>query len=255
MPKINAFVFDLDGTLVQTERLKARSYAKAAVELCPENVTEGEVIEAYKEVVGESRQTVATTLMERFDLEAASAERMTGVDVDAPWQAFVQVRLDYYQDLVEDPDVLRNHRWPHTLALLERARENRCAVALATTSRRKQACHVLSVLGHEDTFDVVATADDVARTKPHPEIYRMCAVELDVAPTRTLAIEDSPTGTEAALAAGLHCIAFGTPFTETRLREDSPLDDQWIVTDPDELVSTVDRLLDEETAEPESARA
>ncbi len=253
MPEINAFVFDLDGTLVQTERLKARSYAKAAVELCPEDVTENDVIEAYKDVVGESRQTVATTLMERFDLEAASAERMAEVDVDAPWQAFVQVRLGYYEDLVQDPEVLRENRWPHTLSLLERARENRCAVALATTSRRVQACHVLNVLGHDDTFDFVATADDVARTKPHPEIYRMCAVELGVAPEHTLALEDSPTGTEAALAAGLHCIAFGTPFTEERLRADAPLDDRWIEDDPDELVATVDTLLDGEAARATSA--
>ena len=253
MPEINAFVFDLDGTLVQTERLKARSYAKAAVELCPEAVTEKDVLEAYKEVVGESRQTVATTLMERFGLEAASAEHMTEVDVDAPWQAFVQVRLGYYEDLVQDPAVLRENRWPHTLALLERARENQCAVALATTSRRKQACHVLEVLGHDDTFDVVATADDVARTKPHPEIYRMCAVELGVAPNRMLAIEDSPTGTEAALAAGLYCIAFGTPFTEERLRAESPLDDRWIVSDPEQLIAAVDARLGREATGATSA--
>jgi len=245
MPDVSAFVFDLDGTLVQTERLKARSYAQAAVELCPDDVTEAEVIEAFKDVVGESRKAVATTLMERFDLEAASAERMTEVDVDAPWQAFVQVRLDYYHDLVQDPNVLRENRWPHSLSLLDRARENRCAVALATTSRRRQACHVLNVLGLEETFDYVATSDDVARTKPHPEIYRLCAVELGVAPERMLAIEDSPTGTTAAVRAGLHCIAFGTPFTEARLREEAPLDDRWIVSDPDALLDTVDTFLKE----------
>ena len=53
---------------------------------------------------------------------------------------------------------------------------------------------------------------------------------------------------KAAVAAGLHCIAFGTPFTEARLREESPLDDRWIVTDPDELIATVDTLLDKEAA-------
>jgi HAD superfamily hydrolase (TIGR01509 family) len=254
MPNINAFVFDLDGTLVQTERLKARSYAKAAVELCPDSITEEAVVEAYKDVVGESRKTVATTLMERFDLEAASAERMTDVDVDAPWQAFVQVRLDYYETLVQDPTVLRENRWPHTLSLLDRARDHRCAVGLATTSRRRQACHVLNVLGLDDTFDVVATADEVARTKPHPEIYRLCAVELGVPPERMLAIEDSPTGTQAAVDAGLHCIAFGTPFTEARLRTESPLDDRWIVTHPAALLDTVDALLAEEVDAPAASQ-
>lgn len=246
MPELNAFVFDLDGTLVQTERLKARSYAKAAVELCPADITEAAVIEAYKEVVGESRKTVATTLMKRFGLKAASAERMADVDVDAPWQAFVQVRLDYYEALVQDPTVLRENRWPHTLSLLDRAREHQCAVGLATTSRRRQACHVLSVLGLDDAFDVVATADEVVRTKPHPEIYRLCAVELGVPPERMLAIEDSPTGTRAAVDAGLHCVAFGTPFTEARLRAEAPLDDRWIVSDPAALLDTVDALLAED---------
>jgi hypothetical protein len=47
----------LDGTLVQTERLKALSYARAAVELCPhDTTTEEEVLEAFKEVVGLSRR-------------------------------------------------------------------------------------------------------------------------------------------------------------------------------------------------------
>ena len=49
---IPATIFDLDGTLVQTERLKALSYAHAAVELCPHNLTEAEVVQAFKEVVG-----------------------------------------------------------------------------------------------------------------------------------------------------------------------------------------------------------
>jgi len=241
---IDAFVFDLDGTLVQTERLKAQSYARAAVDLCPDVIEESDVMDAYADVVGESRRTVATTLVERFHLEEPARDRMQSMDaVDAPWQAFVQVRLDYYEALVQDPDVLRAHRWPHTLALLERARRNRCAVALATTSRRKQACRVLDVLDLAGTFDFVATSDDVTETKPHPEIYRLCTVELGVPPSRTLAIEDSPTGAQAAVTAGLRCIAVGTPFTRRRLYEDTPLDPTWVVDDPADVAATVDRLL------------
>ena len=52
---IQAVIFDLDGTLVETERLKALSYARAAVELCLYTLTEAEVIEAFKDVVGLSR--------------------------------------------------------------------------------------------------------------------------------------------------------------------------------------------------------
>ena len=64
---IRLVIFDLDGTLVQTERLKAMSYARAAVELCPYQVSEEEVIEAYKDVVGLRRREVATVAKVRAE--------------------------------------------------------------------------------------------------------------------------------------------------------------------------------------------
>ncbi len=90
---IQAVIFDLDGTLVQTEKLKAMSYARAAVKLCRRCVNEGEVVEAFKEVVGRSRQEVSLFLMERFGLEEAARSRMEEFGVKAAWQAFAQVRL------------------------------------------------------------------------------------------------------------------------------------------------------------------
>ena len=82
---IRAMIFDLDGTLVQTERLKALSYARAAVELCPSEINETEVIEAFKEVVGLSRREVASILMERFDLTGKARKRMAEFGVNTPW--------------------------------------------------------------------------------------------------------------------------------------------------------------------------
>jgi len=93
---IRAVIFDLDGTLVQTERLKSLSYARAAVELCPRTITEEEVLEAFKDVVGLPRWEVAQSLVERFDLEEKARSRMAEFGVNTPWQAFVQVRLRYY---------------------------------------------------------------------------------------------------------------------------------------------------------------
>ena len=58
---IRAFVFDLDGTLVETEELKALSCARAAVELRPD-LDEGEVIETFEDLVCLSRQEVAVGL-------------------------------------------------------------------------------------------------------------------------------------------------------------------------------------------------
>jgi beta-phosphoglucomutase len=47
---IRAMIFDLDGTLVKTKRLKALSYARAAMELCPREIEESEVFEVFKEL-------------------------------------------------------------------------------------------------------------------------------------------------------------------------------------------------------------
>ena len=114
-------IFDLDGTLVQTERLKAISYARAAVELCPYTLSEAEAVEAFKDVVGLSRREVAQALVKRFDLEDTARARMDEFGVSAPWQAFVQVRLHIYEAMLADPEVLRSNQWPHNVALLNEA--------------------------------------------------------------------------------------------------------------------------------------
>jgi len=131
---IRAMIFDLDGTLVQTERLKALSYAHAAVALCPQELSEEEVIEAFKDVVGLPRWEVAQALVERFDLEEKARARMAEFGVGTPWQAFVQVRLRHYERMMADPDVLRANQWPHNVALLRQARRSGCKTALATMS-------------------------------------------------------------------------------------------------------------------------
>jgi len=118
---IRAFVFDLDGTLVETEELKALSYARAAAELRP-GLDEGEVVEAFKDLVGLSRQEVAVGLMRRFGLEETAHERMKEFGVDTPWQAYVQIRLRIYETLLADPNIVLAHSYPHNIGLLRDVR-------------------------------------------------------------------------------------------------------------------------------------
>jgi beta-phosphoglucomutase-like phosphatase (HAD superfamily) len=59
---IEAMIFDMDGTLVQTKKLKALSYARAAVELCPSRLGEEIMVDAFKDLAGLSRQEVAIAL-------------------------------------------------------------------------------------------------------------------------------------------------------------------------------------------------
>jgi beta-phosphoglucomutase len=240
---IRAMIFDLDGTLVQTERLKALSYAHAAMELCPHLFSEAEVLEAFKEVVGLSRREVAIALMERFNLEEAAREHMAEFGVSSPWQALVQVRLRIYEDMLADPEVLRNNQWPHNVTLLHEARRTHCRVGLATMSHCPQVRRILEILALTEVFDFVASRDDVEHGKPDPEIYLLVARELGVPPDECLVIEDSPAGVKAALAAGMDVVAVSTPFTRQRLHEPGLLPTGHVVDDPAILPEVVAHVI------------
>jgi HAD superfamily hydrolase (TIGR01509 family) len=235
-------IFDLDGTLVQTEKLKALSYAKAARELRPE-LSELQVVSAFRDFVGLSRQEVAVGLIERFDLTAGADAWKKTLGVGTAWQAFVQIRLTYYDAMLHTDGVLLAHRWPHNMALLEQARRTCDHVGLATMSHCQEVSYVLSVLGLTEAFDFVASRDDVKLGKPDPEIYRLVASELGAVPAECLVIEDSVAGVRAALGAGMHCIAVGTPFTKDALHQSGVLDTRWIVDDPADIFAVVDRLM------------
>jgi beta-phosphoglucomutase len=229
---IETMIFDLDGTLVQTEKLKALSYAKAAVQLCPNHLEESEVIDAFKKVVGLSRHEVAMALVERFDLEEKARSKMGEFAVDTPWQAYVQVRLRIYEEMLADPDVIRHNQWPHNMDLLQAARRVCRYVGLATMSYCSQVKRILQILELTAAFDFVASRDDVEHGKPDPEIYCLVAHEFGVAPAECLVVEDSPTGVQAALAAGMAVMAVSTPFTLERLHTSGLLPEARIVDEP-----------------------
>jgi len=239
---IQAMIFDLDGTLVKTEWLKALSYAKAATMLNPD-VQEAAVVEAFKAVVGLSRSEVAQYLVERFGLTAAAQARMADYGVATPWQAYIQLRLAIYEEMLTDPRILLDNQWPHNVALLHAARRMGCKVGLATMSYCPQVQRVLAILDLQHAFDFVASRDDVERGKPDPEIYQMVARQLAIEAPHCLVIEDSPTGVKAALAAGMHCVAVTTPFTAEAFRRQPLLPSEQIVNEPTHLMAAVDRIL------------
>ena len=240
---ILAVIFDLDGTMVETEELKALSYARTAVELRPEELSVEEVIDAFKEVVGLSRREVAIALIQRFGLEVAVQARIAEFGVDAPWQAYVQIRLRIYEDMLNDPTLLWRYRYPHTLAHLNEIQQGDCLTALATMSYCAQVRRVLEKLDMSNAFNFIASRDDVEHGKPDPEIYLLVAHELGIPPEDCLVIEDLPTGVKAGLAAGMNVVAVGTNFTRQRLHESMLLPAGHIVDDPAMLPQVVAHVI------------
>src|SRR5918998_3338089 len=168
---------------------------------------------------------------------------MAEFGVGTPWQAYVQIRLGLYEEMLGDPKLIQEHRYPHNIALLRSVRQEGFPTALATQSHREQARRVLGILGLEDEFDVVVTRDDVEHGKPDPEMHLLAARELDFESGECLAIEDSPAGVKAALAAGTEIVAVTTDLTRQKFRDTNLLDRCHVVDDASTLPGVVHRLI------------
>ena len=240
---IKAIIFDLDGTLVQSEKLKALSYAIAVQNLRGLPEPEPRAIEAYREIVGAARDVASRHIMESLELEPDLRRLTADHGLSDPWEVLSAMRKEIYDDMVADPQVIRDNQWPHAIGLLRVAGDNGCRTALATMSYRKEALHVLKALDIEESLDEVLTREDVQNPKPDPEIYLLAAQKLKVQPQDCLVLEDSPNGVRAGVAAGMNVIAVATPFTIAGLHSSQVLEHAWTVHDPDALLDMVkDRI-------------
>ncbi len=240
---IRAAIFDLDGTLVKTEWLKSISYARAVQALSSTPVTIEAVQAVFGEVVGRAREEVSSTLLDRFDLADVAQARLAEFDAQYPWQVLARLRLNIYEAMLTDSELLRANQWPHNVDLLRAAYRTGCRTALASMSHCEQVLRVLRAINLDDQFEVILSREDVEQPKPHPEIYLCAARLLDMPPIECLVIEDSPVGVQAAVAAGMNCIAVATPFTRAALHTQNLLAPDWIVDDPDTLPAVVERLM------------
>src|SRR5574341_144910 len=115
---IRAVIFDLDGTLIATEQLKAEAYARAAVQLKPGCFSEAEAHSAFEDFVGSSREEVSKGMLARFELEDAARARMSEFAASEPWQVFARLRLQILDRIVADENILRKAAWKHNVDLL-----------------------------------------------------------------------------------------------------------------------------------------
>jgi len=90
---------------------------------------------------------------------------------------------------------------PGTIELLDALREAGCPMAVVTSSSRRTAEQHLTLAGIRARFDTLVTRNDVARGKPHPDLYLLAAEQLGVRPQACVAIEDSNPGIAAAHSA------------------------------------------------------
>ena len=89
--------------------------------------------------------------------------------------------------------------------------------AVATSASEIRTASTIERLGIGDFFEVVVTAADVKKGKPHPDVYQLACARLGVRADDALAFDDAPAGVLAARSAGLRCIGVDANGTKDRL--------------------------------------
>jgi beta-phosphoglucomutase len=190
MPRAG-LLFDLDGTLAQTEHLHHAAFNALLAEY-------GRSLDHatfLRHVSGRSNADITAFLFPDKD----------GVERDR----LAQDKERWFRELA----TAGVEATPGALALLDWARRHGVATGLVTNAPRENADLMVAVLGLDDVFDVVISAPDLAHSKPHPEPYLAALRALALDAAHTLAIEDSATGITAARAAGLDVVALATATT------------------------------------------
>lgn len=193
MGRVLGIVFDMDGVLVDTEPL----YLQAVNEtLALDN--------AAPVSWEENKMLLGTSIEETW----RRVTRMRGLTHPLPYY------VGRYNGIVDE--VMRRGltAQPGVKRLLAAARERSIKTAVATSALRAWVDLKLGIIGLQGAFEAVVCGDEIERAKPAPDIYLRAVERLGLTPDRCLAIEDSPIGIEAAVAAGLHTIAVRTPSTE-----------------------------------------
>lgn len=180
-----AVLFDMDGTLVDSERLW--------------DIALAELAQRYGGTLSTAaRRAIVGTGM-------ADSMRILHDDLGQPHRD-PQASAEWINTRILE--LFRTGlQWrPGALALLGAVRQARIPTALVTSSGRPLVEIALDTLGR-DSFDVVVCGDEVDATKPHPEPYLTAARLLGVPIDRCVAIEDSATGVASAVAAGAAVLA------------------------------------------------
>lgn len=209
-----AFLFDLDGTLVDSmwiwERIDVEYLGRFHLEL-PDDL--------HSRIEGMSFSETARYFKERFSIPDSLE------DMKADWNRMAFEK--YTREVPLKPgvrDFLAHHR------------ERGVLMAVATSNSRELAEAAIEAHGLQDVFDAIVTGCDVAHGKPLPDVYLAAAARLGVRPSDCLVFEDIPAGIQAGKNAGMEVVAVEDAYSRYQEEQKRRLADLYI-TDYRELLS------------------
>lgn len=199
--RLEVIVFDVDGTLVDSERHGHRvAFNSAFAEMGLPYVWDEQTYGRWLSFHGGERR------IDAFLEEAGhSAEERREL---APRLHAAKTRL-----LVEMIDTGRIPARPGIPELIDRLAGAGVRLAVASVGSAGWIGHLLGTLFPPNTFEVVVTGTDVDKRKPDPGCYLLVLDRMGVSPTAAVAIEDSAIGLTAALGAGMACVVVVNDYT------------------------------------------
>ena len=215
---LSALVFDVDGTLADTENHgHRRAFNEAFDTLGFEDYWSESQYQSLLKIAGGK---------ERLKHYWQSLGRPQANDTKLIEQLH-QCKTRIYTRLVEEGSIALR---PGVEALLAAARARQLTLAIATTTTRTNVETLLRArLGTDalDWFEVIACADDASLKKPAPDVYRYVLQGLNVPAREVIAFEDNANGLQAARAAGVKRVV----ITPTPFSQDEDFSEAWQVLD------------------------
>jgi HAD superfamily hydrolase (TIGR01509 family) len=189
-------LFDVDGTLVDTNYLHALAWSRALID-----VGEWAPMNAIHRLVGMGGDLLV--------------ERLLG----HPDEAAEEARALRYEELIGEA-----RTFPGAAELLRRVHDEGIVVVLASSSPREDLDAMIELLGVGGAIDATTSADDIEQAKPEPDVFRAAIDAGAIDRERCLAVGDSIWDVQAARAAGIGCIAVASGgFSAHELREEGAL--------------------------------
>jgi beta-phosphoglucomutase len=189
-----AFIFDLDGVIVDTAKYHYLAWQKIAsnlgIEFTPEH---NELLK------GVSRVRSLDIILELGKIEASQEDKNK-------W--LIQKNEDYLSYLV---DMNENEILPGVFPVLKFLKEKGQPIALGSAS--KNARPILEKTGILHYFDAIVDGNDVSNAKPDPEVFLIAAQLLNTKPENAIVFEDSVAGVQAANIGNMTSIGIGSAET------------------------------------------
>jgi beta-phosphoglucomutase len=186
-----AFIFDLDGVIVDTAKYHYLAWQKIA------NALNIDFTHEHNELLkGVSRVRSLDIILELGNIQASQEDK-------DKW--LIQKNEDYLTYLV---DMDESEILPGVFPVLQFLKEKKQAIALGSAS--KNARPILEKTGIISYFDVIVDGNDVTNAKPDPEVFLKAAQLLNISPADSIVFEDSVAGVQAANIANMTSIGIGS---------------------------------------------